>query len=181
MSQPVMKTKVQYPDGELLFTYHKQSGYIGFICAMIFVAILESVGVSFLLYKWSPVLHWIHLLFCVLLIVFLIVDLKAVIRNPIKYRNNELSMKIGIRPRIVIDSENIREIRSGNLHYQDDRKKKEVLDLSLLGFDDPTFEIVLIKPIVSTNLFGTSNSITRIFLTVDEKDMFLNLISKRVS
>lgn len=159
----------------LLFTYHKQSGYIGFVWAMVAVMVLETAGVSYLLYKWSPILHWIHLILSLSVLVFLIADLRAVIKNPIIIKNNELSLKIGIRPRVLIPIENIKEIKSGNL-YQNDRKNKEVLDLSLFSFDDPTFELVLDQPIRKKAMFGKPKSILRIFFSVDNKFAFTNRI-----
>lgn len=175
-----METNVHHDEHEVrLFTYHKQSGYIGFTYAMIGVIVLESVGVSFLLYKWSPILHWLHLILCVFIGSFLIVDLKAVVKNPISFKDNELGMKIGIRQKVLIDVKNIKELRNGSIHYENDRKNKEVLDLSLLGFDAPTFEIELIEPIDSKPLIGKSHMISRIFLSVDEKDAFYNMITER--
>lgn len=161
----------------ILFTYHKQSGYIGFIWAMVGVMALETAGVSYLLYNWSPVLHWIHLVLSFSVIVFLLVDLRAVTKNPIMIINNELSLKIGTRPRVIIPTNHIKEIKSGSL-YQDDRKNKEVLDLSLFSFDDPTFELVLIHPIKDKALFGKTKDITRIFFSVDDKTAFSNMIKE---
>ena len=163
---------------EAVFTYHKKSGYIGFIWAMVFVMVVESVGVSFLLYKWSPILHWLHLILSISVILFLLVDLRAVTKNPIQLINNELSLKIGVRPNVRLNINDIKEIRNGNLHYNDDRKKKEILDLSLIGLDEPTFELVLYTPIENKPLIGKSSSINRIFFSVDEKEEFSNLIKK---
>ncbi|MDR7077423.1 hypothetical protein J2Y03_002447 [Neobacillus niacini] len=160
------------------FTYHKKSGYIGFIWAMVFVMVVESVGVSFLLYKWSPILHWLHLILSISVILFLLVDLRAVTKNPILLKNNELYLKIGVRPSVMLNINDIKEIRNGNLHYNDDRKKKEILDLSLIGLDEPTFELVLYTPIENKLLIGKSSSINRIFFSVDEKEEFTNLIKK---
>jgi hypothetical protein len=162
-----------------VFTYHKQTGYIGFIWAMVAVMMLETVGVSYLLYNWSPILHWIHLILSISVIVFLIADLRAVIKNPIMIKNNELSLKIGVRPKVTISTKNINEIKSGTL-YQEDRKNKEVLDLSLFSFEDPTFEIVLDQPIVDKAMFGKRKNITRIFFSVDDKTTFSNLIREQV-
>lgn len=163
---------------EVLFTYHKQSGYIGFIWAMVVVMVLESVGVSFLLYNWNPVLHWLHLILSISVIVFLIVDLRAVTRNPIMIKNNAITLKIGIRPKVTIPTEDIRELKSGSL-YNEDKKNKEVLDLSLISFDEPTFELVLAQPIVDKAMFGKHKNITRIFFSVDDKTAFSNIIKEQ--
>lgn len=162
----------------VVFTYHKQSGYIGFIWAMVAVMVLETAGVSYLLYNWSPILHWIHLILSVSIIVFLIADLRAVVKNPILIKSNELSLKIGVRPKVTISTKNIKEIKSGSL-YQEDRKNKEVLDLSLFSFDDPTFEIVLYQPIVDKAIFGKPKNIRRIFFSVDDKTTFSYLIREQ--
>jgi hypothetical protein len=162
----------------ILFTYHKQSGYIGFIWAMVAVMVLETAGVSYLLYNWSPILHWIHLVLSISVIAFLLVDLRAVTRNPILIKNNELSLKIGIRPRVIIATENIKELKSGSL-YQEVRKNKEVLDLSLFSLDDPTFELVLNHPIKDKAMFGKTKDITRIFFSVDDKNAFSAMINEK--
>ena len=164
---------------EVFFTYHKKSGYVGFFWAMVVVMVIETVGVSFLLYKWSPILLWIHLILSVSVLLFLLVDLRAVSKNPILVKNNEFLLKIGVRPGVTLNIDDIKEIRNGNLHYEDDKKKKEVLDLSLLGLDEPTFELVLNTLISIKPLYGKSRSINRIFFRVDEKEEFSNLIRKR--
>jgi hypothetical protein len=161
-----------------LFKYHKQSGYIGFIWAMVAVMVLETAGVSYLLYNWSPILHWIHLILSISVIVFLLVDLRAVTKNPIMIKNNELSLKIGIRPRVIITTENIKELKSGSL-YQEDRKNKEVLDLSLFSLDEPTFELVLNQPIKDKAMFGKTKDVTRIFFSVDDKTAFSTMIKEK--
>ncbi|MCM3600975.1 hypothetical protein M3175_09550 [Robertmurraya korlensis] len=156
------------------FTYHKKSGYTGFIIAMICVCMLETVGVSYLLYKWSPVLHWIHLFLSVSTILFLILDLRAVSKNPIILQNEELVINVGLRPAVHIQLPTILEIKSGKLNFENDRKNKEVLDLSLLGFDEPTFELVLAEPMQFKN-----KSIQRIFFTVDDERAFYELVNQR--
>ncbi|MFP7296708.1 hypothetical protein [Neobacillus niacini] len=160
-----------------LFTYHKQSGYVGFIWAMVGVMVLETAGVSYLLYNWSPILHWIHLVLSLSVVVFMLVDLRAVTRHPILIKNNELTLKIGIRPGVTISLENIKELKNGS-EYQESRKNKEVLDLSLFSFDDPTFEIVLEQQMVDKAMFGKTKPITRIFFSVDDKAAFSTMIKE---
>lgn len=179
MNQSISEEKMnQNHDGVEVFSYHKHSGYIGFTCAMIGVIVLESVGVSFLLYNWSPLLHWLHLALCIVIGVFLVMGLRAVINNPITVKNNELSFKIGLRPRVTIDTSAIKELKSGNINYENDRKNKELLDLSLLGFDAPTFELVLHNSIIYKDLIGKERPISRIFFSVDDKQTFYNMITK---
>ena len=164
-----------------IFSYHKQSGYIGFIGAMIFVVLLESIGVSFFLAKWSPLLHWLHLVFCLLVILFLIMDVWAVVKNPIIVNNGMLLLKVGLRPRVGLELTNIKELKDGSINYEKDRKAKEVLDLSLLGLDQPTFEIVLLEPISCKNFFGKEvGPYTRIFFSVDDKVGFSRMIDLKI-
>lgn len=154
------------------FTYHKNSGYIGIMYAMLAVSVVELVGVSLLLVRWNPILHWIHLILGILVIVFLVTDIRAVRKNPIMIEDGKLYLKIGIRPKVVIELENIQEMMSGKINYENDRKKKDVLDLTLLGLDDPSFEIVLSEPID----YKSKKSVRRIFITVDDKEGFSEMI-----
>ncbi|MCT2535425.1 hypothetical protein NC661_18070 [Aquibacillus koreensis] len=173
MNSPTLVKKSKETNQETYsFSYHKKSGYIGFICAMLVVIVIETVAISFLLYNWSPLLHWIHLLLAIVMFVFLIVDLQAVIRNPIELSGDTLSIKIGVRPKLTIKTDNIKEILNGNINYEQDKKNKEVLDLSLLGLDDPTFEIVLHEPVA----YRKNSKLTRIFITVDEKETLYKLL-----
>lgn len=155
------------------FTYHKNSGYIGIMYAMLAVSVVELVGVSLLLYQWNPILHWLHLIIGILVIVFLIADIRAVGKHPIKIEDGKLHLKIGIRPEAIIEIENIKEMISGKINYENDRKQKDVLDLTLLGLDDPSFEIVLSEPIQ----YKSKSSIHRIFITVDDKERFSEMIN----
>jgi hypothetical protein len=171
-----MTNKAHDNNKELFFTYHKKSGYVGFIWAMVFVMVLEAVGVSYLLFKWSPILHWLHLVLSISVLLFLLFDLRAVTKNPIKVTNNELFLKIGVRPGIKVNLNDIKEIRNGNLHFENDRKNKEVLNLSLLSLDEPTFELVLGTTIVNKPVIGKSILINRIFFSMDDKEEFSHLI-----
>ncbi|WP_394232161.1 hypothetical protein [Niallia oryzisoli] len=168
-----------HSNSEVQFTYHKESGYTGFVWAMTSVSIIEAIGVSFLLIKWSPILHWIHLSLSITVIVLLLADLRAVKKHPIRLKNETLALKIGIRKTVNIPIKHIIEIRKGNLHYENDRKHKDVLDLSLLGLADPTFEIVLEKPAESKDLFGKRSYKKRIFITIDNHHTFYNILKKK--
>ena len=81
---------------------------------------------------------------------------------------------------VIVETKNIKEIKNGNTNYENDRKSKDVLDLSLLGLDAPTFEIVLNHPIKSKAFLGKSRLISRIFFSIDDKDSFFSLIIKRI-
>jgi len=178
MNLSINRHECENQNNECLFTYHKESGYTAFVWAMISVSVIEAVGVSFLLIKWSPILHWIHLSLSVTVIAFLLADLRAVKKHPITLTNDILSLKIGIRRTVNIPIKYIKEIRRGNLHYEHDRKNKEVLDLSLLGLADPTFELVLEHPVENKRLFGKVSYKKRIFFTIDNQQTFYNAIEK---
>jgi hypothetical protein len=90
-------------------------------------------------------------------------------------------IKVGIRPHVSLDTSEIKEIRSGKIYYESDRKHKDVLDLSLMGFEEPAFELVLNKPVESTALLGGKRYVSRIFFSVDDKDRFHALLAKRHS
>ncbi|WP_078544462.1 hypothetical protein [Litchfieldia alkalitelluris] len=173
MSLIVQDAKTSSINNSVNFTYHKESGYIGFVWAMITVTVVETVGVSFLLYNWNPIIHWIHLLIGISVLLFLIIELKTVNKTPITLNASNLSLKIGIRPEVSLKLNNIKEIISGSINYESDKKQKNMLDLSLLGLESPSYEVILNQPIEVKSPLGIKSTVDRVFFTVDDKEAFL--------
>ncbi|SFA71366.1 MULTISPECIES: hypothetical protein [unclassified Bacillus (in: firmicutes)] len=156
------------------YTYYKKIGYGGIIGAFIGVMVLEGIGVSYFLHSWNKALAIIHLIMSIYLIVYLVADFKAIKRNPITLKDGKLRIKLGLRIKAEVDLNNIESISSSRIHYEEDKKKRDVLDLNLIGFDDPDFEIVLKEPVRIKDFIGREYPIKKIYLSIDEKENFSN-------
>jgi hypothetical protein len=160
------------------FTYHKGVGYKGVLIALLSVILLESVGLFFLLHKWSPILSWIHIALNIYGVLYLISDYRAIVQLPISIKQDVLHIKIGTRREISIPYHQIASITSAS-NYEKHKRDKDVFKGVLLEFDTPQFEINLKQPINITHFTGKTHPIQKIYLTVDQKEKFhQNLLQK---
>jgi hypothetical protein len=161
------------------YTLHKKTGYGGLVFGFMFVMVLEGIGVSFFLHNWNPLIAWIHLVFSVYMIIFLISDYKAIKQNPVYLSQTKVHIRLGFREDLEIDLNNIELINNGKLHFEEDKKNKDVLNATLLGFEEPDFEIVLKDGVPVIDGLGRRRSIKKIYISLDEKDEFMSQFTER--
>ena len=75
------------------FTYHKKE-YFSIFIMILHTAILESVGVHFLLQNWSPIAAWIHTFLGIYGLFFLIGDFRAMQHHPFILKDKELLLQV---------------------------------------------------------------------------------------
>ncbi len=161
---------------ENVYTLHQKNGYGGIVFGLIFVLVLEGVGISYLLHIWSMTAVWIHLALSVYTIAFFISDYKAIKRNPVVLLDDMLQIRMGMRGKMDISLGNIECIQNGKMNYENDKKRKDVWNLILFGFDEPDFEITFNRPIIMRDGFGRDIKIIKIYLSLDEKERFYSQI-----
>jgi hypothetical protein len=163
-----------------VFTYHKGVGYKGVLIALLSVILLESAGLFFLLHKWSPILSWVHLALNVYGLLYLISDYRAIIQLPIIITDHALQIRVGSRRQLTVPLEKIASI-NGASRFIEEKKNKDVFKAVLIEIDTPQFELNLKEPITTTNFLGKPQQITKVYLTVDDKEKFLQLLQKKVA
>ncbi|KAA0548782.1 hypothetical protein FZW96_06900 [Bacillus sp. BGMRC 2118] len=166
------KTRQTDSTSEHTFTFHKDSSYVAFQIAILSALVLEGVGFSFLLHNWKPWVAWLHTILSVYAIIFLISDIKAVMRNPLKLQDNKIMIRLGFRYKLDIPIANIKTIQDGKINYEHDKKKKDRYTVALLELEEPHFEIILHEPLVIVDSLGRKREILHIFLSIDNKDRF---------
>ncbi|RXT02816.1 hypothetical protein [Ammoniphilus sp. CFH 90114] len=154
------------------FTFHKDSSYVPFQIAILSSLILEGVGLSFLLHKWQPWVAWLHLILTVYAIIFILGDLKAISRNRLVIKDEEIAIQFGFRYKVSIPLSNIKNIQSGKVNFEQDKKKKDRFTIALLEFEEPHFELILEKSQVIKDSLGRKRKVRNIFLSIDQKDIF---------
>lgn len=166
-------SKTKMINSDEAYTLHMKTGYGGMVFGFIFVLVLEGIGISYFLHNWSPIIAWIHLILSMYMIIFLISDFKAIKQNPVYLTQTKLHIRLGFREGLEINLGNIEYINNGKLHFETDKKRKDVLNATLLGSEDPDFEIVLKEPARAIDGLGRRQSINKIYISLDEKEKFM--------
>lgn len=153
------------------FSYHKEAGYKAILITLMSVILLESVVLFLLLHKWSPILSWIHIALNVYGVLYLISDYRAIVQRPFLLTENELHIRLGSRREIVVPIKNIDSINGGS-SFMEEKKKKTIFKAVLLETETPQFELCLKEPITTTNFLGKPKEVTKVYVTVDDKERF---------
>ncbi|MBE4909216.1 CPBP family intramembrane metalloprotease [Bacillus luteolus] len=162
------------------YTIHKRNGYLGIMIALLFVILLESAGLFYLLHKWSPIASWIHLLLNVYGFTYLISDYKAITRNPILLTNKYLYINVGLRKSLTVPISAIQSIQSGNMNYEKDKKRKDIFKATVLDMDTPDYEIGLKHKIPTKSFTGTIQYVEKIYISIDEREAFFRDLTNAI-
>ncbi|WP_163102001.1 hypothetical protein [Peribacillus alkalitolerans] len=158
------------PD-ETSFSYYKSSGYKTFMIAILAITLLETVGVSYLLHNWKPVIAWIHLFLNFYLFVFFISDYKGYLRNPFILGKDTLLVQLGWRSKMVIPLCDLERLLDGK-DYEEEKKKKDVYMATLMEMETPQYCLELKNPVTVTEPFGRKREVTKVYITVDDPQLF---------
>lgn len=159
------------------FSYHKESGTITLLIAVIGIVAIEMVTVHVLLSKWSTVLAWILTIASAYTAVQLFGFAKAVSRRLITIEGEVLTLRYSFLKEAEIPLDCIKNVRieKGDL---DPKEKWEKLSL-LHHLEGHNVVIELHEPAVLHGMYGTKREFTRMALFVDEKEKFLEQLDSR--
>ncbi|WP_099362520.1 hypothetical protein [Fredinandcohnia onubensis] len=179
----VWKRKWESKADNHVFTIHTKSGYFGLFIMLVHAMIIEVIGVHFLIaHFWSPIAAWIFTIFDLYALLWIIADYQAVRLSPIVINDGKLFAQVGIRREIEVDVDNIKTIQATITDKKARSKEKDSFLITLPDFfeEDPQFEIGLITPVVAYLPFGKKKKITKLYVTVDEKEAFLQELNSFV-
>ncbi len=77
---------------------------------LLFVLVLETAGLHFLLLKWSPVAAYVSTALSTYSIVFFVADLASMVKRPIVFHNDRILFRIGIRRNATIARDDIKRL-----------------------------------------------------------------------
>jgi len=158
------------------YTYHEKSGCLGILIMIVHLLVLEGIGMHVLLMHWSHTIAWIAAGSNLYAVAYFISDYKATKRMPIVVSNEAVTVRIGIRKKLVVPISSIHSLKTGSTSYAQDRKRKDVfLGMPLLSMEEPKVEIELNAPLKAWRPFGDV-PIRKVYLSVDEHDRFASQI-----
>ena len=156
------------------FSYHKDSGTIGILIAILFLIAIETVALHLLLSMWSILAAWILTGISIYSGIQILGFLKSMSKRPIVLEADKLHLRYGIMNETTI---NIKDIDSIILSTKDIELNKTTRKLSFLGnLEGHNLIIKLKKENLLTGLYGIKRPYDTLALHVDKKVEFKNKI-----
>ena len=157
------------------FTYHKDSGTVTLLIAIIFIVAIETVTIHILLAKWNTTVAWILTCLSIYSGIQIFGFVKSMLKRPISIENNKLFLRYGIMNETTIDLENIDSIE---ITSKDIELNKETRKLSFLGeLESHNMVIRLKEENTLIGLYGIKRKYKNLALHIDNKIEFKNRIN----
>jgi len=157
------------------FSYHKDSGTITLLVAIIFIVAIETVVLHILLSKWSDIAAWVLTFLSIYSGIQLFGFLRSMSKRPISIQNGKLFLRYGIMNETTID---LRNIDSIEISSKDIVLNKETRKLSFLGeLESHNIVISLKEENTLKGLYGIKRKYKILALHVDKKINFKNQIN----
>jgi len=158
------------------FSYHKNSGTVSLLIAIIFIIAIETLVLHILLQKWSPIAAWVLTCLSIYSGIQLFGFLKSMYKRPISMENNKLFLRYGIMKETIIEFKDIEKIEVSS---KDLELNKETRKLSCWGeLESHNVVIGLKEEYTLTGLYGIKRKYKTLALHVDKKIEFVNKIKK---
>lgn len=157
------------------FSYHKDSGTVTLLVAIIFIVAIETVVLHILLSKWSNLTAWVLTFLSIYSGIQLIGFIKSMYKRPISIENNKLFLRYGIMNETTINLANIDSIE---ISSKDIELNKETRKLSFLGeLESHNVVIRLKKENTLIGLYGIKRKYKNLALHVDKKIEFKDRVN----
>ncbi len=157
------------------FSYHKDSGTITLLIAIIFIVAIETVTFHILLLKWSSIAAWIFTFLSIYSGIQIFGFLKSMFKRPIIIENGKLFLRYGIMSETTID---LKDIDSIEVSSKDIEFNKETRKLSFLGeLESHNLIIRLKEENTLIGLYGMKRKFKNLAFHVDDKTEFGNKIN----
>ncbi|WP_378172117.1 hypothetical protein [Aquimarina sp. SS2-1] len=160
------------------FSYHKDSGTVALLIAIIFIIAIETVVLHMLLAKWSTVTAWILTFLSIYSGIQLFGFLKSMYKRPISITNDQLILRYGMMGETIITIANIDSIDVSSSEIE---LNKETRKLSFLGeLESHNVIIRLKKKNTLTGLYGIKRNYKNLVFYIDKKDAFKDSINNHL-
>jgi len=158
------------------FTYHKESGTLTLLIALINIIAIETVVFHILLMKWSNLAAWILTSISIYSGIQILGFLKSMLKRPISIENNMLYLRYGIMTESTIDLDSIDSIELSSKDIEGDDMTRR---LSFLGEMETHNVIIHLKEENTlVGLYGIRRKYKTLALHIDNKVAFKDCIDQ---
>ncbi len=169
--------KIKLKENE--FSYHKNSGTLSLLIAIIFIIGIETVVLHILIAKWSTVAAWVLSCLSIYSGIQLFGFLKSMTKRPILLEKDQLLLRYGIMNEATI---NLKTIESVEQFTKDIELDKTTRKLSFLGnLEGHNILIRLKEEQTLVGLYGTKKKFKVLVLHVDDRIKFINQIENKTN
>lgn len=155
------------------FTYHKESGTLALLGAVILILLVETIGLHFLLIQWNAIVAWVIFGLSLYTALQVLGHAKAMKRRFVEITKGQLILRYGLFGDGIVPLDTIESIELTSKDLPEDHQQ-EVVRLAMLGELEGYNTILYLKePITITGAYGLKKTGTILLLHVDEKERFL--------
>ena len=172
------------------FTYHKNSGTVGLLGALVFIIAVETIAIHLLLAEWNPIVAWVLTILSIYTGFQIMAFAKSFSRRPILIENDTLYLRYGIMSETEIDIKDIESIEISEKPLEElieaeaaDDKTKGKLYQKLSPLGDLEAHNVIIRLHEKTQIkgvYGMNKEAKVLAFFVDEKQDFVDTIQKQI-
>lgn len=159
------------------FTGYKENGVIAVLGVLIFLIVIETVALHFLLIRWNAVVAWIIFGLSLYTILQVLGHLSALKRRYSFISENELYLKYGLFGDLCIPLQKIKDVELTSEKIDETQGKVEYLSLSkdLEGYN---IVIYLNEELSINSVYGISRPCSIVAFFIDDKDNFIYQLNK---
>lgn len=152
------------------FSYHRESGTVSLLLAILFLVIIETAVFHMLLARWSHTAAWVLTALSIYSGIQIFGFLKSLLKRPLIIENGRLYLRYGIMSETTIDLKEIDaiELSSADLPLDGNTRK-----LSILGpLEGHNTLIHLKSKNVVLGLYGRKREYRSLALHIDDRELF---------
>lgn len=161
-------------DYKTRFTSYKENGLLLILGVVLFVFLIETSGVHFLLSIWNSTVAWIITGVSLYTCLQLFAHIRAIKARPVIIRKDSFEVHHGLAGDAFFEFQNIEKIELSN-------KKpggRQAVKISLLsGLENHNVVVYLKTPIEVTKVFGIKRSSDTVLFFVDRPKEFLDVVT----
>jgi len=161
------------------FSYHKNSGTVTLLIALIFVIVIETFVLHVLLTRWNETIAWIFTGLSIYSGIQIFGFAKSLMKRPYSIEDNKVYLRYGIMSSAVININAIDEIElsTKEIEYKGDVKK-----LSPLGeMESHNVLITLKEPQEMSGFYGMKKTFKTLAFYVDNQNEFKTTIQNLIN
>lgn len=156
------------------FTYHKESGTVALLIALLFMISVETFVIHLLLDQWSSIAAWVLSLLSIYSGLQIFGFMKSMLHRPILISEGKVYFRYGVMSETIIPIEQIEKIELSTKDLEEG-----VTKLSLLGnLESHNLVIHLNAEHTLLRLYGIRKTYQKLALHVDEPLQFVERINE---